>query len=129
MNLVQLPTRYPELVWELHTPDHMLIGRAEALDGDTVWISRITVHPHHRGRGYATLLLNTVLAALPDMAIGLAAAPLQTSTPGLDGIELRSWYTRHGFAPAPRHGDPHRMLRPPTTMPPSTAPDRNHATS
>ncbi|WP_159401689.1 GNAT family N-acetyltransferase [Streptomyces sp. NRRL F-5053] len=102
-------TSYPELVWELLNDG--VVGRVEALDGETVWITRINVQPGHRGRGYASILLRTVLASYPDTPIGLAAAPLPDESPALDRGALYAWYTRHGFVHMPMRGDPHRMLR------------------
>lgn len=116
MDIVQPSTRYPELLWELRTPDGVL-GSAEALDGETIWISRIRIAPHHRGHGYATVLLKAVLATFDDVPVGLAAAPLPDGGSGLDRTELRAWYARHGFRPAPLWGDPDRMLRPPVSRP------------
>ncbi|MGX5184955.1 GNAT family N-acetyltransferase [Streptomyces avermitilis] len=110
MDIVQLSTRHPELIWELRTQDGV-VGSAEALDGETLWISRIRIDPRHRGRGYATVLLRAVLASSDDVPVGLAAVPLPAGGSGLDRAALRTWYARHGFSPAPLRGDPDRMLR------------------
>ncbi|MFF2619713.1 GNAT family N-acetyltransferase [Kitasatospora sp. NPDC058046] len=116
MDIVQPSARYPELVWELRTVDGV-VGSAGALDGETIWISRIRIDPRHRGLGYATVLLKAVLAPFGDVPVGLAAAPLPADGSGLDRAELRAWYARHGFRPAPLWGDPDRMLRQPVSGP------------
>ncbi|MFD6471351.1 GNAT family N-acetyltransferase [Streptomyces goshikiensis] len=113
MPTVDLVSRYPELVWELRTSG-AVVGRLEALDGETVWISSIVILPDKRGHGYASLLLDAVLAHFPDITIGLAANPLPSPKGGLDRGQLQAWYGRHGFAPAPMRGDPHRMIRLPS---------------
>lgn len=105
---IELTTNYPELTWTLHAPNGEPIGRAEALDGETVWLNRISI-PVHRGHGYATILLKAVLGHFPDVTIGLAAVPPSTSA-GLNRAELQAWYERHGFQPAPQPGDPDRMI-------------------
>lgn len=110
MPVVKLTTNFPELAWELRISDEV-VGRVEALDGETVWISRISVQPPHRGCGYGSLLLRAVLDHFPDTVIGLAASPVPGTEPGFDQSELSAWYTRYGFVPAPLRGDPHRMLR------------------
>ncbi|MFE2039701.1 GNAT family N-acetyltransferase [Streptomyces sp. NPDC059477] len=113
MSVVHLVASRPEFVWELRTSAGP-VGHAEALDGESVWITRIIVQPSHRGHGYASLLLHAVLDYFPDTVVGLAACPLPTPEPGLDREELRAWYTHHGFVSAPLSNDPDRMLRPPT---------------
>ncbi|MFE0852109.1 GNAT family N-acetyltransferase [Streptomyces mutabilis] len=112
MHIAQLSTRYPELNWELRMQAEV-VGSAEALDGETMWISGIRIDPRHRGRGYASTLLKAVLASFDDVPVGLAAVPLPADGPGLDRAELRTWYARYGFCPAPLRGDPDRMLRQP----------------
>ncbi|MEU2354491.1 hypothetical protein ABZ599_16235 [Streptomyces misionensis] len=42
MDIVQLSTRRPELNWELRVQDGV-VGSAEALDGETMWISRVRI--------------------------------------------------------------------------------------
>ncbi|MER5780219.1 GNAT family N-acetyltransferase [Streptomyces mobaraensis] len=107
---IRLITGSPEYAWVL-TIAAGEVGRAEASDGETIWISRIEVHHDHRGRGYGTLLLQAVVAHFPDVTLGLAAHPLPGDRPGPGQGELRAWYGRKGFVPAPMPGDPHRMVR------------------
>ncbi|MEY9840689.1 hypothetical protein [Streptacidiphilus sp. EB103A] len=106
MPAVRLATRYPELAWELRTPDGQMAGRDEALDGETVWITRIAVLPPHRGHGHVAAILHAVLAHSLDAAHELAAVPQPAGGPGPDRDALRAWYTRHGFTPAPIPGRP-----------------------
>ncbi|WP_372412354.1 GNAT family N-acetyltransferase [Streptomyces luteireticuli] len=118
MPLTRTITPYGEAIWELRTDHDETLGRAEALtDGDTILIARITVPRKHRGHGYATHLLNAVLTHFPDSPVEVVASPLTTRHPGLDQAALQAWYTRHGFTPTPRRGDPLLMLRPPKPTP------------
>jgi GNAT superfamily N-acetyltransferase len=112
VHLLRIPRPYPRLTWELRTPAET-VGYLEALDGETVWISHIGVSPQYRGTGYATRLLTTALEHTSEKIVGLAAAPFPSwREPGLTHSDLRAWYARHGFRPAPLPDDPHRMIRP-----------------
>ncbi|MET8772943.1 MULTISPECIES: GNAT family N-acetyltransferase [unclassified Streptomyces] len=115
IRLVRADADLPRLVWELRTRE-AVVGYLEALDGDSVWVCHIGVDPQYRGRGYATRLLQAVLAFRADAPIGLAAAPFPSwREPGLTHDGLRAWYVRHGFHPEPRREDPYRMIRLPAS--------------
>lgn len=67
------------------------------------WIDEIAVHPAHRGKGLASLLLETVIARFGHRHLGLYCCPFVPYTrpekPGLDRDVLLAWYERYGFVP------------------------------
>ena len=72
-------------------------------EGD-VWILEISVHPSHRGRGYASALLAAVIAHYDGYAFGLSCQPFTADAwpenlpdAVLRQDELVAWYERHGF--------------------------------
>ncbi|MGW3387309.1 GNAT family N-acetyltransferase [Streptomyces cinereoruber] len=110
VRLTRVDADPPHLVWELCTSTET-VGYLQALDGDTLWISHIGVDPRYRRQGHATRLLLAALTYAPDVPIALAAAPFPSwKEPGLAHDNLRAWYARHGFRPAPRPEDPYYML-------------------
>ncbi|MFD0393397.1 GNAT family N-acetyltransferase [Streptomyces nogalater] len=70
------------------------------------------VHPKHRGRGLATVLLQAVVAEYAGAQIALSAepyTPVLENWPreeGLTADTLAAWYSRHGFRAAPDEGSP-----------------------
>lgn len=60
---------------------------------DFYFLHIITVMPDERGKGYGSLILDTICEKFNDKPIRLE---LDASTPlGIDN--LRAWYERHGF--------------------------------
>ncbi|MFF8932417.1 GNAT family N-acetyltransferase [Streptomyces longwoodensis] len=90
-----------------------LIAYLDAVDGDVLWVSHIGVEPRYRRLGHATRLLHAVLTHARCGPVALTAAPFPSwREQGLQHEDLRTWYARHGFAPAPSRQDPYRMIRP-----------------
>ncbi|MFH0246420.1 GNAT family N-acetyltransferase [Streptomyces sp. HK10] len=124
VRLVRVDTDAPRLVWELRTETEMA-GYLDALDGESVWICHIGIDPRYRGRGHATRLLRAILTNCPFKPVGLVAAPFPAwREAGLAHDDLRAWYVRHGFRPAPILEDPYRMIRLPAGRCAGSDPDR-----
>ncbi|OEV11040.1 GNAT family N-acetyltransferase [Streptomyces nanshensis] len=58
---------------ELHVGK--LAAWATILGGETLWVTEIAVHPHHRGEHLASRLLRQILTDHGHVTIGLAARP------------------------------------------------------
>ncbi|MGX1254183.1 GNAT superfamily N-acetyltransferase [Streptomyces ambofaciens] len=111
LTIVRLPTSWPQIEWEIRNPNGVA-AYLKARDGDSVSISHIGVDPQNRRRGLASRLLTAFLAEYGNAVIELVAAPFPSwREPGLTHDDLKHWYARHGFKPAPRRGNPDRMRR------------------
>ncbi|MEU5256688.1 GNAT family N-acetyltransferase [Streptomyces longwoodensis] len=112
VRLIRVRADAPRLVWEVHTRTER-VAYLDAVDGDLLWVSHIGVEPRFRRLGHATRLLHAVLAHARSGPVALTAAPFPSwREQGLLHEDLRTWYARHGFHPAPTPQDPYRMIRP-----------------
>jgi GNAT superfamily N-acetyltransferase len=112
VRLIRIRADAPRLVWEVHTRTEQ-VAYLDALDSDVLWISHIGVEPRYRRLGHATRLLHAALEHARGGPVALTAAPFPSwREQGLLHEDLRTWYARHGFHPAPSPQDPYRMIRP-----------------
>ena len=69
----------------------VIIGSVRSKESDgTVYIGKLMVHPHHRHKGYGSMLLSEIEGYFPDKRYELF-----TSTRSLDNIRL---YQKLGYA-------------------------------
>ncbi|MFE0058732.1 GNAT family N-acetyltransferase [Streptomyces sp. NPDC059003] len=104
--------------WLLLRVGSALVAYLDVIDcGDELWVMEVGVHPHHRGRGYGTRLLKTLLDDNPDAQVALSCSSFapghvwRHAPEGLPDPALTAWYTRHGFRPDGDDEDSRRMVR------------------
>ncbi|WP_369228730.1 GNAT family N-acetyltransferase (plasmid) [Streptomyces sp. R39] len=66
------------------------------------WVEEIAVEPRHRGEELASHILDAIITAFGRQEIALGATPFvpdswKPKRSGLDAVQLRAWYRRHGF--------------------------------
>jgi GNAT superfamily N-acetyltransferase len=82
-----------EVRYEFSLEDELIGVVSFSSTQDYYFLHFITVMPDVRGKGYGSLILNTLCQKFNDKPIRLE---LDASSPlGLDN--LRAWYERHGF--------------------------------